>query len=216
MKSKPCMLKVSIYRLGQSRGALFQQYKSYLQLMAKSWPHEKKKSKSVTSHSALLLFRTQSQMTKFSLYSQETRQFTWCHKLCQAQFGVIFSDMGHWLENCEMRARHFCVGSRESEAAATRPVLAQHKRFLGQLWFPPSIGVVCLLMDWLSGHFPTTERAGSTIPAAVWRWASQARLREHPAQGQCQAPPMPGPGEWPFHLLRRQSDATTSSRNTRM
>lgn len=45
MKRKPCTLKVSIYRLGQSREALFQQYKSYLQLMAKSWPHEKKKVK---------------------------------------------------------------------------------------------------------------------------------------------------------------------------
>lgn len=129
MKSKPRMLNVSIYRLTQSWGALFQQYKSYLQqnpgLM-------KKKSKSVTtSHSALLLVRTQSKMTEFSLYSQETRQFTWCHKLCRAQFGVIFSDVGHWLENCEMRARRFCVGSRESEGPAMRSMLAQCKCNLG-------------------------------------------------------------------------------------
>lgn len=52
MKSKPRMLEASIYRLRQSRGALFQQYKSYPQLMAKSWPHEKSLT---TCHSALLL-----------------------------------------------------------------------------------------------------------------------------------------------------------------
>lgn len=125
VKSKPRMLKVSIYRLRQSWGALFQQSKSYLQLMAKSWPHEKKrkkKSKSITtSHSALLLARTRSKMTEFSLYSQETRQFTWCHKLCRAQLDVIFSDVGHWLENCEMRARWFLLAPEKVKVQQQDP-----------------------------------------------------------------------------------------------
>lgn len=83
---------------------------------------KEKKSKSVTtSHSALLLARTWSKMTEFSLYSQETRQFTWCHKLCRAQLDVIFSDVGHWLENCEMRARWFLLAPEKVKVQQQDP-----------------------------------------------------------------------------------------------
>lgn len=204
MKSKPCMLKVSIYRLRQSQGALFQQCKSCLQLMAKSWPHEQNQqlpilhfhwSQDLIRNDRVLILFTRDEAVH--TVTQAIPSTVWCHLLsCGALIRKLW-DEGKMV--LHLTAEKVKVKQQDNkcwhDASVLYDIFHLHNLF---------IQVVCSWIDFLVTFLPPSDLAPLVQPCH-WSGCSTrgVRVQGHHAQVDCHAPPMTGPQKRSFNLLTR-------------
>lgn len=118
----------------------------------------------------------------------------WCH----------FSALGHWWENCEIRARWFCAWHQKSDGQATIRALALCKCFLCFHLHNLFTQVVCSWIDLLVTFLQPWDLAPLVQP---WHWkvcpTKEVKVNKHHPQVDCHEPPMTGPQKWSLNLLTK-------------